>query len=181
MAGDSAICADDDDMVVFLQGDHDFACVVDRDEFGFRVIARDGGKACHVDLLQGGAIDGPVGDGQFHHETGRHLRDRAIVHILIAFVFNGDREKAAVGGFGHRIRLAADIAGGGDAAAGKVDGRKGAGGGGEGADVFTPTKALPPMICAVVGSPPTSMLPNGLGAAGSVMSISPTTPSGLSV
>ena len=47
-------------------------------------------------------------------------------------------------------------------------------------DVFTPTKAVLPATTVVVGSPSMSMLPSGFGARGSVMSMRPITPSGLS-
>ncbi len=48
-------------------------------------------------------------------------------------------------------------------------------------EVFTPTKIMPSSNTAVVGSPPTSMLPSACGARGSVMSTRPIAPRGLSV
>ena len=103
---------DDGEMVVLLQRDDDLAGLVEVDIFGLRIFRRDVGKAGQLDLRQGGAVGHAVGQLDDGEEAGRHLRQGAVVEVLVALVLDGDGGIGAVLRDRDGIGLAAEIAGG---------------------------------------------------------------------
>ena len=120
--GDLAVGADDRDVVVFLKRDDDLAGFVERHVFGFGIVARDLGDAGQVDLGQPGAVGAPVLDRDGHHIARGHLRQVAVVHVLVALVLDRDGQHRPVRVPGDRIRLPAKVAAFGHGARGKVHG-----------------------------------------------------------
>ena len=111
MRGDGAVRADHDDMVVFLQGDDDLSRGVDVDIFRLGVVGGDVRQTGQVDAGLPVAVQRAVGDGQRDHMARGHLRQGAVVQVLVALVLDRDGQKAAVIGTGDRIRLPAQVAG----------------------------------------------------------------------
>ncbi|MCY1293601.1 hypothetical protein D9M70_428660 [compost metagenome] len=106
-----SLAVDDDDVVVLLQRQRNLVLAVEGDEFRLRIFASDFGKTRQRHALQRAAIGNAVLQGQDHQIAGRHLRDLAVVHFLVALVFNGDGRKRTVLVDGNRVRLTAEIAG----------------------------------------------------------------------
>ena len=110
MRGDLAIGADHHDFVVFLQRHDDLARRVDRDEFRLGIVARHRGQPGQLDLLLRAAVHRPLGQWQFHQIARGGLRQIALVHLLVALVFDRNGQEAAIGGLGDGIGLPAQIA-----------------------------------------------------------------------
>ena len=127
MAENFARGRDHNHVVVFLQGHHDLAFAIDRDELGLGVFGGDIGQAGDVHghgavAIQ--AIGGGLRDG---HETGGHLAHAAFAQILVALVLDRHGDKAAIGAHGDAVGLAAQITGRQHFLAVDVDGVQGTG------------------------------------------------------
>ena len=108
------LAVDDDDVVVLLQRQGDFAEAVDGDEFRLRIVTGYIGKTGHVDMLDRTAIRYAVLQRDDRQVAGRHLRDFAVVEILVALVLDRNCREALVSGDGNRVWLAAQVATGFD-------------------------------------------------------------------
>ena len=144
MGRDLAVCADDDDVVVFLQGDRQIARRVEGEIFGLGVFRHDFGQPGHVDDLLGGAIRLAIRDRDADHEARGHLRDGAVVQFLVALVLDGDGQHVAGGRDRDAVRLTAQIAAVGDAAGREIDGAQHARRIGKGFRGVHADKAQPP-------------------------------------
>ena len=89
----AGLAVDDGNVVVFLQRHGDFAEAVDRDEFRLRIIRCNLGETGHRDALHRAAISHAVVERHDDEVTGRHLRQRAIVQVLVTLVFDGDGDE----------------------------------------------------------------------------------------
>ena len=118
----ASVGAEDDDVIVFLKRDSDFAGGVDVDELRFGVFRGDVRKAGDVGPDESVALHLAVGERHDGDEAGRKLRDDAIIQILVALVLDGDGHEVAVRGDRNAVGLAAEVAGAGLAAARDVDG-----------------------------------------------------------
>ena len=110
VAGHGSVRADDDNMVVFLHRDGDFARVIDGNELRLGIVAGNFGQTRHLDPLQGGAICGALHQRQLHHKAGGHLRHRTVIQLFVALVLDRDGQKGRILGHGNRVGLPAKIA-----------------------------------------------------------------------
>ncbi len=115
------LAVDDDDVVVLLEGECNLVPAVEGNELRLGIVAGDLGETGQRHMLDRRAIGRPVLQRQDHEIACRHLRDLPVIDVLVALVLDRDCGKRPILVHGHRVRLAAEIAGGVHLPPGNVD------------------------------------------------------------